>query len=86
MAAHQSQTSARNNDISTILQDTSFKVGTSEFAFVRGGDGSHLLDHEYVFFSGDMNYRIDLPRPKVIDLISKNAWSELHVLHCFSYT
>ena len=49
----------------------------SRDCFVRGGDGSQILDHEYCFFFGDLNYRIDIPRDQCIRLIEKEDWQAL---------
>jgi len=35
-------------------------------AYVGGGDGAMVLDHEIVFVNGDMNYRIDYRRDAII--------------------
>ncbi|KAI9003729.1 hypothetical protein BC832DRAFT_593130 [Gaertneriomyces semiglobifer] len=78
LAAHQNQVSARNNDISTILKNTHFSpLASSQYTFTSGGDGSYILDHEAVIISGDLNYRIDLPRERVIELIRMEDWATL---------
>lgn len=43
----------------------------------RGGDGSHLLDHEFVFFSGDLNYRIDQTHSQVTKHVMANEVEQL---------
>ncbi|KAI8813591.1 hypothetical protein BJ742DRAFT_865624 [Cladochytrium replicatum] len=45
--------------------------------FVNGGDGSMILDHENVIWSGDLNYRIDLPREQVIAAMNQRNWDVL---------
>ncbi|KAJ9084583.1 hypothetical protein DSO57_1023027 [Entomophthora muscae] len=45
--------------------------------FVGGGDGQQILDHEVCIFSGDLNYRIDLPRDQVEDLVRYKEWEQL---------
>ncbi|KAJ3037769.1 hypothetical protein HDV00_001355 [Rhizophlyctis rosea] len=77
LAAHQKEVSARNNDAATILRDAKFDVGMYEHMFVNGGDGSMILDHENVVWSGDLNYRLDLPREQVIQLIEQQKWPAL---------
>ncbi|KAI0240082.1 hypothetical protein L0F63_001075 [Massospora cicadina] len=100
LAAGQTQVSARNNDVSTILKKTILSPMNSSAAplvpealsrdqknhltawetaplFVGGGDGQQILDHEVCVFSGDLNYRIDLPRDKVEDLIRHKEWDQL---------
>ncbi|KAF8341436.1 DNase I-like protein [Cantharellus anzutake] len=53
-----------------ILEDKSvfpaIALEEDGFAFVGGGDGSMILDHETCFLSGDLNYRIDQRRENVI--------------------
>ncbi|KAI9103199.1 Endonuclease/exonuclease/phosphatase [Phlyctochytrium arcticum] len=78
LAAHQNQVSARNNDTATILKDAQFPAKPEYHGiFVGGGDGTVILDHENVFWSGDLNYRIDLPRERVLELIDQQDWSAL---------
>ncbi|KAI8922982.1 hypothetical protein BC831DRAFT_55629 [Entophlyctis helioformis] len=72
LAAHQNQTSARNNDIANILKETAFGRVAGEGIWARGGDGTGIIDHELIFWSGDLNYRIDLPRSTVFDKIEAN--------------
>ena len=63
LAAGQSQTVNRNNDIAAILEsallppepDLDARMNT----FIGGGDGSMVLDHEICILNGDLNYRID---------------------------
>ena len=33
--------------------------------------------HDYVFWCGDLNYRIDLPREEVLQMIENNKWLSL---------
>lgn len=77
LAAHQSHTSERNKDIAQILKDGSFPKLDLEHHFEGGGDGTMILDHEYVFWSGDLNYRIDDNRQAVMNAIEKCDWSSL---------
>jgi hypothetical protein len=79
LAAHQSNISARNNDISSVLKESSFRVDSLRYQYVGGGDGSMILDCENIFFFGDLNYRIDLSRPKVMELIESKNWLALQV-------
>lgn len=71
LAAGQSGTLHRNKDIETIL-DTRFldEAQNTKYVgkgiFVNGGDGTKILDHDIVFMSGDMNYRINLMRQVVM--------------------
>uniref|UniRef100_UPI00358E6AC5 synaptojanin-1 isoform X2 n=1 Tax=Myxine glutinosa TaxID=7769 RepID=UPI00358E6AC5 len=64
-AAGQSQVRERNDDYSEIVRKLSFSMG-------RG-----LFSHDYVFWCGDFNYRIDLPGEEVKDLTLAERWEEL---------
>ncbi|CAZ86314.1 unnamed protein product [Tuber melanosporum] len=70
LAAGQSHTISRNNDIAAILESTALPAEPSAEArtdmFVGGGDGSMILDHEICVLNGDLNYRIDMHRDSVI--------------------
>ncbi|KAK9474512.1 Endonuclease/exonuclease/phosphatase [Dipodascopsis tothii] len=75
LAAGQSSVIHRNNDIAAILESkipapTSYGDGADSLLYVAGGDGSMVLDHEICFVSGDMNYRINMPRIPVTKLIA----------------
>jgi endonuclease/exonuclease/phosphatase family metal-dependent hydrolase len=80
LAAGQSQTSARNNDIRTILTQAKLSrvQHSAPLTFLDGGDGSCLLDYSYCFMSGDLNYRIHMDRDHVMQCIRNEAWSTLH--------
>ncbi|KAG5457487.1 MAG: Endonuclease/exonuclease/phosphatase, partial [Olpidium bornovanus] len=78
LAAGQSQVSARNNDTAAILYKTVLPAAqTAPSSFLAGGDGSQILDHECVVFFGDLNYRIDLPRARVTELVAQKEWDAL---------
>lgn len=70
LAAGQSHTTSRNNDIAAILESSSLpaepNAGKRSDIFVGGGDGSMILDHEICILNGDLNYRIDMHRDNVI--------------------
>lgn len=74
LAAHQNQVSARNSDAVSIRDGASFSSVTSSGVFEPGGNGSAIMDHENIIFSGDLNYRIDLPRDRVIEAIENRNW------------
>ena len=63
LAAGQTQTVHRNNDIAAILECTELPAESDSVArlntFVGGGDGSMVLDHDICILNGDLNYRID---------------------------
>ncbi|KAJ5182439.1 hypothetical protein N7492_000055 [Penicillium capsulatum] len=82
LAAGQTQTANRNNDIAAILEaeslpaETSLKARTDQFA--SGGDGSMIMDHEVCILNGDLNYRIDsIPRNVIINAIRQNNLPKL---------
>ncbi|KAK2733098.1 hypothetical protein FQN57_002309 [Myotisia sp. PD_48] len=82
LAAGQSHTAHRNNDISAIMETDSLPTEPSSSAridrFVGGGDGSMILDHEICILNGDLNYRIDsIPRNTVIEAIKSNNLPKL---------
>ena len=39
--------------------------------------GSTLASHDYVFWCGDFNYRIDLPNDEIKELVKDRVWPEL---------
>ncbi|KAF2841261.1 DNase I-like protein [Patellaria atrata CBS 101060] len=82
LAAGQTQTVHRNNDIASIMESTVFppQVDSSlrSDIFVSGGDGSMILDHEICILNGDLNYRIDaMPRNTVINAVRENNLGKL---------
>ena len=82
LAAGQTQTIHRNNDIAAILEAEPFPAnplsqGDSSIAhtdiFASGGDGSMIMDHEICIINGDLNYRIDtMGRDTVIKHVKEN--------------
>jgi endonuclease/exonuclease/phosphatase family metal-dependent hydrolase len=82
LAAGQTQTTNRNNDIAAILEAESLPVENSLTSrlnhFVSGGDGSMIMDHEICILNGDLNYRIDsVPRHVIIEDIRNNNLPKL---------
>ncbi|PWY97211.1 LOW QUALITY PROTEIN: DNase I-like protein [Testicularia cyperi] len=71
LAAGQKHVKQRNADIADILEyPTVFEDAHADpAAYVGGGDGSMILDHEACFWSGDLNYRIDHSRETVLSAI-----------------
>ncbi|KAL3780920.1 hypothetical protein HJC23_009126 [Cyclotella cryptica] len=73
LAAHVKNVDARNDDFRRILTELEAQAPARFLrpqkngdGSVVPGDGSHLLNSmDHVFFSGDLNYRIDLPREYV---------------------
>ncbi|EAW14900.1 putative inositol polyphosphate phosphatase [Aspergillus clavatus NRRL 1] len=82
LAAGQTQTAHRNNDIAAILESESLPAESSLTTranhFVSGGDGSMIMDHEICILNGDLNYRIDsIPRNVIIEDIRNNNLAKL---------
>jgi len=82
LAAGQTQTVHRNNDIAAILEtaalpaerDPSLRIDL----FVGGGDGTLILDHEICVLNGDLNYRIDtMGRDTVVNAVKTNNLGKL---------
>ncbi|ORZ39884.1 Endonuclease/exonuclease/phosphatase [Catenaria anguillulae PL171] len=74
LAAGQEEISARNKNASVILESAEFSTRSSSSSgtvavgdrFAYGGDGRYIADHHHVFFIGDLNYRIDGERAKLV--------------------
>lgn len=64
-AAGQSKTSERNADYAEIARKASFPMGRT------------LNSHDYVFWCGDFNYRLDLENDEVKELVKQGNWPEL---------
>ena len=86
LAAGQTQTIHRNNDIAAILESealppcplSSDSVAQHADVFTSGGDGSMILDHEICVLNGDLNYRIDtMGRDAVIKQIQQKNFGRL---------
>lgn len=82
LAAGQSATAHRNNDVATILESDSLPAESDldvrSSLYVGGGDGRQILDHEICILNGDLNYRIDtMSRSIVIKSIEKGDLTKL---------
>ncbi|PPQ74266.1 hypothetical protein CVT24_001189 [Panaeolus cyanescens] len=78
LAAGQSAVRRRNADIAGILEDKAvFNPTDHPLAYVGGGDGTMILDHEFVILNGDLNYRIDHRRDAIIAAIRAGETSTL---------
>ena len=83
LAAGQRRVRQRNENVLAIIEEEeALPPGESTMpsgllAYTGGGNGEMILDHEAVFFSGDLNYRIDLKRDRCIDYINKGKLSPL---------
>ncbi|XP_030058011.1 synaptojanin-1 isoform X1 [Microcaecilia unicolor] len=64
-AAGQSQVRERNEDYIEITRKLSFPMGRM------------LFSHDYMFWCGDFNYRIDLSNEEVKELIRQEKWDAL---------
>ncbi|KAL5007601.1 hypothetical protein ScPMuIL_016407 [Solemya velum] len=65
LAAGQKEVTDRNNDYLEISRKLIFPMGRT------------IQSHDYVFWCGDFNYRIDLPNDEVRELISHRNWTAL---------
>ena len=71
--------------VASHLEAFQHSVGgrNADFAAIAGGvplgkKGADLLSQfDHVFWCGDLNYRIDLPRPKVLALVQASDWAGL---------
>ena len=64
-AAGQSQINERNADYAEITRKIIFPMGRT------------LNTHDYVFWCGDFNYRVDIDKDEMKDLIKRNDFNEL---------
>ncbi|GLB33204.1 putative inositol polyphosphate phosphatase, catalytic domain [Lyophyllum shimeji] len=79
LAAGQNHIRQRNADVAAILEEkTLFPESHFPFAYVGGGDGTMVMDHEIVIVSGDMNYRIDHRRDAIVAAVRSNDLSSLY--------
>lgn len=81
LAAGQTQTVHRNNDIMAILESMVLPPihgSTHSETLIGGGDGSMILDNEICILNGDLNYRIDtMGRDTVVKAIGAKSFSKL---------
>lgn len=62
LAAGQNAVRQRNADIAGMLEDKSvFSPTEHPLAYVGGGDGSMVLDHEFVIVSKVLDYWLHFP-------------------------
>ncbi|OCH87674.1 DNase I-like protein [Obba rivulosa] len=82
LAAGQHHVRQRNADVAAILEDKTVlpeaEAVDDALAYVNGGDGSMVLDHEVIYVNGDMNYRIDQRREAVISVIKTGDLESLY--------
>lgn len=82
LAAGQTQTANRNNDIAAILEAETLppenSLTTRIDQYTSGGDGTMIMDHEICILNGDLNYRIDaIPRNVIVDAVRQNNLAKL---------
>eukprot|EP00756_Hemistasia_phaeocysticola_P025029 Hpha_TRINITY_DN15985_c1_g1::TRINITY_DN15985_c1_g1_i1::g.72520::m.72520/K15909/SHIP2, INPPL1; phosphatidylinositol-3,4,5-trisphosphate 5-phosphatase 2 len=72
LAAHQEKIEARNYDYQEIIQGCSNSVGWKDFEITN--------EFHYVFWAGDLNYRIAHPRAEVVRLSESGptGWNALY--------
>lgn len=91
-AAHEYNVERRNQDFHEIMRKSVFRpepgAATEPYPFSyldhqTGENPSQnrgpitLLDHDVIFWTGDLNYRIQLPPDKVLNLIQSQEWDQL---------
>lgn len=82
LAAGQSQSSSRHNDVAAILDASLFPaerdLAVRIDSFTGGGDGTMILDHELCVLNGDLNYRIDtMSRDTVVKAVKQQNLAKL---------
>ncbi|ODA79167.1 hypothetical protein RJ55_04759 [Drechmeria coniospora] len=82
LAAGQSQSNSRHNDVAAILDTNMFPAERNPDVridtYTGGGDGSMILDHELCIMNGDLNYRIDtMSRDTVVKAVKQGNLSKL---------
>ena len=78
LAAGQRNVRQRNMDLAGILQSPCpAPPAQYDPAFVSGGDGSMVMDHEICLLAGDLNYRLDLSRDAALSLIEQKRFNDL---------
>ena len=82
LAAGQTKTVDRNNDITAILDSALLPAErnqtTRSDTYVGGGDGSMIMDNEICILNGDLNYRIDtMGRDIVVKAVNAGNFSKL---------
>lgn len=79
LAAGQAGTARRNADVASILEAALFPgLEGRRGAFVGGGNGSMVMDHELCILHGDLNYRLDyMSRDMVVQAIDAKKYAKL---------
>lgn len=71
-AAHQKEIQQRNEDFKMIYEKSEFQGQA-----VTSTSKIDVKSHDYVFWCGDLNYRIDMENQRCRNLITECAWKEL---------
>jgi hypothetical protein len=71
LAAHQDQEQARNANYRDIVR------GLSHALYMENSPLDITNQFDHLFWFGDLNYRIDLPRDDVLQLVSQKDWRAL---------
>ena len=84
-AAHQTKILERNQDYADICKKISFPhvcpatLTSCSLAYLYFAEQGQSIDtHDYVFWCGDLNYRIDLPTSLAKDHIANQRWERMY--------
>jgi len=92
LAAHRENITGRNADFANVFHKTAFEIGEEATReAIYSGSMSHweigstsvnIIDHDLIFWLGDLNYRIDesMPTDRVMELSEKNILDDLRKL------
>ena len=92
LAAHRENVTGRNADFANVFNKSTFEIGEEATReAIYSGSMSHweigstavnIIDHDLIFWLGDLNYRIDesMPTERVLELSEKGMYSELRKL------
>lgn len=92
LAAHRENITGRNQDFSNVFNKSTFEIGeeaTREAIYSGsmahweiGSTSVNVIDHDLIFWLGDLNYRIDesMPTERVLELSEKAQLDELRKL------
>ena len=75
LAAHQTKVELRNANVREIVKGIKLKAGEFPKANEQTFDITHRF--HYLFWCGDLNYRIDMPRENVLAMIQEQEWDIL---------
>jgi hypothetical protein len=88
LAAHEQNVERRNQEFGEIIRrsvfvrDPAAAEQPSPFAYLDYDnapppDSLNVLEHDVVFWIGDLNYRIQLPSDQVMNLVAREDWKQL---------